>query len=66
MTKYQIIQAARDAWGELGATLQEEPLLRFAAAIRAATKEEDASMAENYDLGTPEGHAIAAAIRSGK
>lgn len=38
-------------------------LERFAALVRAQALEQCASIAECYDLGTEEGHAIAALIR---
>ena len=38
-------------------------LTTFAELLRAAEREWCASIAENYDLGTTDGHAIAACIR---
>jgi hypothetical protein len=43
-----------------------DQMLAFRAEGVAAERERCASVAENYDLGTPEGHAIAACIRRAK
>lgn len=47
MDKKQIIQMARDAGWEATAEIWYPFLERFAAAIRAATKEEDAKICED-------------------
>ena len=44
-------------------SVEDENIERFAALVRAQAMERCAGIAENFDLGTPEGHAIAECIR---
>jgi hypothetical protein len=59
------IDMARKVYGTYEWTgAQLERLEQVVALVRADEREACASYAENFDLGTPEGHEIAAAIRA--
>lgn len=71
MDREQIIQMAREINGVLLLEILElEPngdyLIEFAAAIRAATKEEDAKICESFEAWNYDSQGCAEAIRASK